>query len=208
LCGTNGLTNFVTLGGFDVRAPEVKLGLYIITVITLIAVYALCKYVCFSRLGRLMVAVRDSESRLRFAGYEPVKLKLFAFTAGAVIAGIGGMLYTPQNGIITPFKMEPAESILMVIWVAVGGRGTLSGAVVGALIVNALYSWLTSNYPQAWPFVEGGLFISVTLLFPDGVIGYWLKLTHRETGPPVGFDVEPPSTPPALAGQTAGGAAQ
>jgi len=181
LCGTNGLTNFETLAGFDVRTANVKVGLYILTAVTLIAVYIVCKMISFSRLGRLLVAVRDSESRLRFAGYNPLTLKLFVFTLGAIIAGLGGMLYTPQNGIITPFKMEPMESILIVVWVAVGGRGTLTGAVLGALLVNFMASWLTSWKPEYWPFFLGALFIIVPLYFPDGIVGMWKKLTHRDT---------------------------
>jgi urea transport system permease protein len=177
LCGTNGLTNFETIAGYDLRAPGTKLGLYFLTVVTLIAVYVVCRGITRSRLGRLLLAVRDNESRLRFAGYQPVTVKAFAFTAAGVIAGIGGMLYTPQNGIITPFKMEPIESILMVLWVAVGGRGTLAGAVVGSLLVNYVGSFFSSALPGAWPFVQGGLFIAVVLLLPDGVVGAWRKFT-------------------------------
>lgn len=180
LCGTNGLTNFQTLAGFDLTLPSVKLGLYLLTAVTLILVYLACRHIVGSRLGRLLVAVRDNESRLRFAGYQPVNLKVFAFTAGAIIAGIGGMLYTPQNGIITPYKMEPAESIFMVVWVAVGGRGTLAGAVLGAVLVNYMNSVLTSRYPAAWPFLLGGLYIVVVLAMPDGIVGLWKKWTTGE----------------------------
>jgi urea transport system permease protein len=179
LCGTNGLTNFVTLAGFDLQSPTVRLGLYFLTLLTLLLVYKLCRHVIQSRLGRLLVATRDNESRLRFAGYNPVNLKLFAFTLGAVIAALGGMLYTPQNPIITPFKMEPAESIMMVIWVAVGGRGTLTGAVLGAIVVNYLNSLLTTHIPAAWPFVQGALFVGVVLFAPDGLIGAWRKWRSR-----------------------------
>jgi urea transport system permease protein len=180
LCGTNGLTNFETLAGYDLRLPAVKLGLYLLTAVTLILVYVACRHVVASRLGRLLVAVRDNESRLRFAGYQPVTLKVFAFVAGAVIAGIGGMLYTPQNGIITPYKMDPEESIIMVVWVAVGGRGTLAGAVLGAILVNYMNSALTSRYPAAWPFLLGGLYIVVVLAMPDGIVGLWKKWTSGE----------------------------
>jgi len=180
LCGTNGLTNFVTLGGFDLSKSSTKLSLYLITVFTLILVYLLCRYVVKTRLGRLLVAVRDNESRLRFAGYQPVTIKAFAFTVAAIIAGIGGMLYSPQNGIITPYKMEPEVSIFMVVWVAVGGRGTLIGAVLGAILINYVESLLTSKFPTIWPFFEGALFIAVVLLFPDGIVGAWKKLTRGE----------------------------
>jgi urea transport system permease protein len=196
LCGTNGLTNFETIAGFDLRAPGTKLALYFLTVFTLIVVYVVCRGITRSRLGRLLLAVRDNESRLRFAGYQPVTVKAFAFTAAGVIAGIGGMLYTPQNGIITPFKMEPIESILMVLWVAVGGRGTLAGAVVGSLLVNYVGSFFSSALPGAWPFVQGGLFIAVVLLLPDGIVGAWRKFatggrngTRAEEAPPSAHEV-------------------
>ena len=184
LCGTNGLTNFETLAGFDLRQPSVKLGLYLLTAATLVVVYFACRHVVGSRLGRLMVATRDNESRLRFAGYQPLKVKLFAFTAGAVIAGVGGILYTPQNGIITPYKMEPIESIIMVVWVAVGGRGTLAGAVVGAMLVNYAQSILTSRFPAAWMFILGGLYVFVVLAMPDGIVGLWKKWTTNERAAP------------------------
>jgi len=176
LCGTNGLTNFVTLCGYDLQKPGVKIGLYLLTAVVLVGVYALCWFVTRSRLGRLLVAVRDNESRLRFAGYQPVTFKVFVFTLGAVIAGIGGMLYTPQNGIITPARMQPEVSIMLALYVAVGGRGTLSGAVVGALAVSYLESYTTSHFADYWMFIEGGLFIAVTLLFPEGVVGAWRKV--------------------------------
>ncbi len=184
LCGTNGLTNFVSLGGFNLSSNSGRLGLYLLSVACLAGTYFFCKYTAASRLGRLLVAVRDNESRLRFAGYQPVTLKLFAFVAGAMMAGLGGMLYTPQNGIITPYKMEPVESIMMVIWVAFGGRGTLSGAVLGAIIVNYLGSFLTSNLPNAWPFVQGGLFIAVVLFMPDGLVGLYRSWKATRVGLP------------------------
>lgn len=184
LCGTNGLTNFVTLAGFDLNAPRTKLGLYFLTVVVLIVVYLALKHVTESRLGRLLIAVRDNESRLRFAGYQPVTIKLFAFTVSAIIAGIGGALYTPQNGIITPFKMVPVESIIMVVWVAVGGRGTLVGAVVGALVVNYLQSILSTRWPAAWPFALGGLYIAVTLFMPDGIVGAVHQWLFRDAAEP------------------------
>jgi urea transport system permease protein len=209
LCGTNGLTNFETLAGFDLGAPSTRLGLYYITVVALVAIFLACRYVVGTRLGRLLLAVRDNESRLRFAGYQPVTVKAFAFTAAGVIAGIGGMLYTPQNGIITPYKMEPIESIVMVLWVAIGGRGTLTGAVLGALLVNYTESTLTSWLPKAWPFVEGALFVGVVLLFPDGLVGAWRSFTRgdkRATAPAAAREpLESPSRTdkPARAGTAA-----
>jgi len=203
LCGTNGLTNFETLAGFDVRTPEVKLGLYILTTLVLAAVYLGCKYLVASRLGRILIAIRDNESRLRFSGYQPLYFKCFAFTLAAVIAAIGGMLYTPQTGIMTPFNMEPEKSIFLVVLVAAGGRASLSGAVLGAIVVNYAMAFFTSgtiynaiftpklpeqmNFiekviqfvfgPKGWPFTLGGLYIAVVLYFPDGMIAAWHWLT-------------------------------
>jgi len=179
LCGTNGLTNFVTLAGLDLQKPSTKLGLYLLTAVFLLLAFLLCKWITGSRLGRLLQAIRDNESRLRFAGYQPVIFKTFVFVLAAVLAGVGGMLYTPQNGIITPFRMEPVVSIMMVAFVAVGGRGTLTGAIVGALLVSYLESYLTSQWPVAWPFVFGGLFVLVTLVAPDGIVGSWRKLVFE-----------------------------
>jgi len=162
LCGTNGLTNFVTLAGWDLQSANVKLGLYILTAAMLVAVYLLCVGISRSRLGRVLVAVRDNESRLRFAGFQPVSFKVFVFAFGAMAAALGGMLYTPQNGIITPFKMDADESILIVAAVAVGGRGTLSGAVVGSLTVSYLQSMLTSGVFYGW--------LPGFLKLPEGVV--------------------------------------
>jgi urea transport system permease protein len=191
LCGTNGLNAFWSLGGFDLRKPSTQFGLYLITVVTLTLTFLACRYLVATRLGRLMVAVRDNESRLRFAGYQPVTVKTFAFTLAAVIAAVAGLLYTPQQGIITPAAMEPLVSIMMVLWVAVGGRGTLSGAVIGALLVNYTENSLTSLLPKTWPFVQGGLFIAVVLAFPDGLIGALRNRSKRDRGAPATRGDEP-----------------
>jgi urea transport system permease protein len=197
LCGTNGLTNFVALGGFNLQSPSVKLGLYFLTVFSLISVFLLARYITASRLGRILVAVRDNESRLRFAGYQPVTAKTFAFVAAGVFAGIGGMLYAPQNGIITPYVMEPLESVYMVLWVAIGGRGTLRGAVIGAVLVLYVKSILSSAMPNVWPFFEGGLFIGVVLLFPDGLVGAWRALLRRHNPVPATAESDPAFEPSA-----------
>lgn len=175
LCGTNGLTNFVTIAGFDLTNPTVKLSLYLLTVFALVAVFVLCRRIVNSRFGRVLIAIRDNEDRLRFSGYKPHTYKVAVFTLCGAIAGLGGMLYAPQMGIFTPAYMEVKASILMVIWVAVGGRGTLSGAVLGALAVNLIYNFLTTRWPNSWPFVQGGLFISVVLLFPNGLMSIWKR---------------------------------
>src|SRR5687767_2493021 len=166
LGGTNGLTSFSKSLTQESRPI---LGMYLLTVGLLAAAYARCRWVVGSRLGRVLVAVRDKESRLYFAGYKPYAFKVFAFTLAAVLAAVGGMLYSPQVTIISPHNMRVKESILMVIWVALGGRGRLWGAVFGALLVNYTYAALTSDLPAVWPFVQGAMFLAVVLLFPGGI---------------------------------------
>ena len=170
LCGTNGLTNFPVLAGFDLHNDSVKVGLFQTTVVVFIGVYLLCRYIVSSRMGRVLIAIRDNESRLRFSGFRPHHYKVFVFAFAAMIAGMGGMLYAPQNGIITPSDMAVAPSIAVAIGVAVGGRGTLRGAAFGALIVLLLENFLTSRCPNFWPFVDGSLFIAAALWFPDGML--------------------------------------
>ena len=186
LCGTNGLTRFDRIAGFKLANPNVKVSLYILTLLSLVGVYALCRYVVKSRLGRVLIAIRDDETTLRFSGYKPYIYKLFAFVLAGMIAGLGGMLYAPQMGIFTPTNMEASASILVVVWVAVGGRGALSGAILGALAVNLLYNFFTSEKDfflfvwkaEFWQFILGGLFIGVVLLFPGGLIDLWRRLVR------------------------------
>lgn len=168
----------VQIEGYNLNDDDVKLGLYVLTVITLVAVFLLCRLLMKSRIGRVLIAIRDNESRLRFSGYRPYVFKMLVFGLSGAIAGLGGMLYAPQMKIFTPTNLEPKESIGVVIFVAVGGRATLSGPILGALAVSYLYSWLTSNSPDAWPFVLGLLFIIVTLYLPKGMMGIW----HSWTG--------------------------
>ena len=182
LCGTNGLTNFVTILGFRLTQPNVKLGLYVVTLLMLALPYFICRYVAGSRLGRILIAVRDNENQLRFSGYQPHLFKTLVFVVSALIASLGGMLYAPQMGIFTPEYMTAKWSILVVIWVAVGGRGTLSGAILGALAVNLTYNFITSRAPDAWLFIQGGLFIGVVLLFPDGLMGLWRRASTKFRG--------------------------
>jgi urea transport system permease protein len=189
LCGTNGLTRFDTIVGHPLSEEYVKLSLYFTTILALIGAYFLCQYIVKSRLGRVLVAVRDDENTLRFSGYQPSNYKIFAFTVAAMLAGLGGALYAPQMGIFTPANMEASMSILVVIWVAVGGRGSLSGAVLGALVINLLYNYLTSEHDfhlftwksDYWPIVLGLLFIGVVLVFPNGLIHIWHRFTGKVT---------------------------
>jgi urea transport system permease protein len=176
LGGSNGLTNFYKPLNQD-RGWIISL--YFATLVVLAIGYVICLLITRSRSGRILVAVRDKETRLYFAGYRPYAFKLFAFTVAAVLAAVGGMLYVPQTGIINPINMTVAESINMVIWVAVGGRGRLWGAILGALFVNFTLSTMTSDLPAVWPFVQGAIFISVVLLFPDGLVGLWDELERR-----------------------------
>jgi urea transport system permease protein len=172
LGGTNGLTNF-----FKPLNSEINwiLGLYLLTVTVLTTGFVLCRYLVRSRLGRVLIAIRDNETRLYFLGYRPDLYKTFAFIGAALLAAVGGMLYVPQTGIIPPSVMRVEESIWMVIWVAVGGRGRLWGAAAGALVANFTYSALTSDMPTAWPFIQAGLFLG-TLAFPSGISDLWSRL--------------------------------
>jgi len=169
--GNNGLTDFKRLLGFSLQEPTTKLGLYIASVVALLLVYLICRYLVVSKLGRISMAVRDAESRLMFCGYDPRSYKLFLWVMSAVICGLAGALYVPQVGIINPSEMQPANSIEMAIWVAVGGRGTLVGALTGAFLVNGAKSWCTGAFPELWLYVLGTLFVVITLFCPGGVIG-------------------------------------
>ncbi|HEX4475639.1 MAG TPA: urea ABC transporter permease subunit UrtC, partial [Polyangiaceae bacterium] len=146
-------------------------GLYVITVVALFLTYLLCRFLVTAKVGRILRAIRDAESRVMFCGYDPKKYKLFVWTLSAVLCGLAGALYVPQVGIINPSEMQPSNSIEMAIWVAVGGRATLVGAAVGALLINAAKSYFTVALPEAWLYILGTLFIAVTLFVPKGVIG-------------------------------------
>lgn len=172
--GTNGLTDFKTLFGVPVNTPGSQRAFYIVTILFLIASYALCRWLTSGRFGRLLVAIRDDESRVRFSGYNPTGYKVLIFAISAALAGIAGALYTLQTGIVSPNSMNIAFSIEMVIWVAVGGRATLVGAILGALVVNYAKSFLSEEFPESWLFFQGGLFLLVVLFLPSGVVG-WLR---------------------------------
>jgi urea transport system permease protein len=169
--GNNGLTDFKALYGWDLHQPFTKLMLYTVSAIALLLTYLLCRYIVTSKAGRVLRAIRDAESRAMFVGFNPTSYKLFAWTLSAVLCGLAGALYVPQVGIINPSEMQPANSIEMAIWVAVGGRATLFGAVLGAFVVNGMRSFFTAAMPNAWLYVLGALFIAVTLFFPDGIAG-------------------------------------
>ena len=170
------------VAGWRLSDSSVKCALYIITILSLLAVFIGCRVMIGSRFGRVLVAIRDNETRLRFAGYRPYVFKMTVFALSAMIAGLAGMLYAPQMQIFTPTNLEPKESILVVVWVAFGGRGTLSGPVIGALLVNLLYFFLTGWSPDTWPFLLGGLFVFVVIVMPDGVMGFWNSLIRMLDG--------------------------
>jgi urea transport system permease protein len=169
--GTNGITEMKTIFGFSLAEDSTKIGLYIATVLVLGFVYILCRYLVNSRFGRIMVSVRDDEQRLRFTGYNPVFVKTVVFILSAAIAGIAGALFTPQVGIISPTQLDITASIEIVIWVAVGGRGTLVGAVLGAILVNFGKSTISSINPDIWQLIMGTLFLGVVMLFRKGFVG-------------------------------------
>ena len=178
--GNNGLTDFKRILGYSLQEPSTKMSLYIITTIVLFLSYILSRYVVQSKLGRVLTAIRDAESRVMFSGYNTVHYKLFIWTMSAFLCGIAGALYVPQVGIINPSEMQPSNSIEMAIWVAVGGRGTLSGALVGAGLVNVAKSWFTVAAPDYWLYFLGTLFIVVTLYFPKGFTGMLARFNSKE----------------------------
>lgn len=172
--GTNGLTNFQTLFGLPVNDSKTQYGLYVLTILLLVGAYALGRWLTSGRFGRLLIAIRDDESRVRFSGYNPTGYKVLVFAISAALAGIAGAMFTLRTGIISPKAMDIAFSIEMVIWVAVGGRATLIGAILGALLVNYGKSFLSEQFPDIWLFFQGALFLIVVLVLPNGIVG-WLR---------------------------------
>jgi urea transport system permease protein len=162
----------------------------VISAVVLAAAFLVARAMTQSRFGKVLVAVRDAEARTRFLGYRPESYKLVVWVVSAVIAGIGGALYVPQVGIINPSEFAPANSIEAVIWVAVGGRGTLAGAILGAILVNLAKTWLTSALPEIWLFAIGAIFIGVTLFLPRGIIGLFSLRGRRPPGEPVSAAAE------------------
>ena len=173
--GNNGMTDFKDILGFSVQSDGTRSALLVLSALFLCGAFLISRFVVMSRFGKILIAVRDTESRTRFLGYRPESYKLVVWVLSAMMAGIGGALYVPQVGIINPSEFSPANSIEAVIWVAVGGRGTLVGAILGALIVNFGKTWFTSALPEFWLFALGALFIGVTLLLPQGVMGLFAR---------------------------------
>ena len=185
--GNNGLTDFRDLLGFDLRSDGVRRGLFIASALALALGYVVCRFVTTSRLGKVLIAVRDAESRSRFMGYRVEHYKVFVFTLSAVLAGIAGALYVPQVGIINPGEFAPINSIEIVIWVALGGRGYLFGAIFGALAVNIAKSYFTVAFPEIWLFFLGALFVLTTLFLPKGCAGLLSTLKIPGLGNGISF---------------------
>jgi urea transport system permease protein len=204
--GNNGLTDFKRILGYPLKDPSTKLALYVISAATLVLAYLACRAIVASRFGRTLTAIRDGELRVRFCGYNTTRYKLAVWTFSAMLCGLAGALYVPQVGIINPSEMQPSNSIEMAIWVAVGGRGSLVGGILGAWLVNGAKSWLTAAFPSAWLFFLGALFILVTLALPQGLIGLRSALVRasrrlRRRAPPVETaEVAPPTPTPIPTG--------
>ncbi len=182
--GNNGLTDFKDILGFNVQAQGTRAALFVISCAALALGFVICRAVVGSKFGKVLIAIRDAEARTRFLGYRVESYKLFVFTLSACMAGVAGALYVPQVGIINPSEFAPANSIEAVIWVAVGGRGTLTGAVLGAVLVNYAKTFFTTGaLAPYWLFVLGGLFVAVTLLMPRGIVGsvqhWWHERKNR-----------------------------
>jgi urea transport system permease protein len=195
--GNNGLTDLKFILGYDIRSAATQRCLFIATGVLLILTYLFCRWLTLTKFGKIQRAVRDSENRVLFSGYAAANFKLFVFVVSAIIAGLAGALYVPQVGIINPSEMAPDKSLEAVVWVAVGGRGTLIGPVIGAIVVNALKSWATRAYPDLWLVILGGMFVIVVLFLPKGIVGLpmqlwslfkrsttlWKKIREQHAGP-------------------------
>ena len=183
--GNNGLTDFKDILGASLQSDSTRAALFVASAIALAATYTLCRLVVTSKLGRVVTAMRDAEDRTRFIGYRVERFQLAVFTVSAVLAGIAGALYVPQVGIINPSEFQPLNSIELVVWVAVGGRGTLYGAALGAVLVNYAKTTLTAALPEVWLFALGALFVLVTLALPKGIVGLWRQLRPPAAPEPV-----------------------
>ena len=177
--GNNGFTDFKRILGYDITSPGMRVVLFSLSALVLMLTLLLSRYLVTSKFGRVLAAIRDSESRVMFMGYNPPHYKLVIWVLSAMLCGIAGALYVPQVGIINPSEMSPANSIEIAIWVAVGGRGTLIGPVIGAALVNLSKSYFTVAFPEYWLFFLGALFVGVTLWLPEGVVGLWKRINSR-----------------------------
>jgi urea transport system permease protein len=178
--GNNGFTDFKRILGYSISAPSTRVTLFLITFLVLLASFVLCRALITSKMGRVITAVRDAESRLMFCGYNPLGFKLFVWVVSAILCAIAGALFVPQVGIINPGEMSPTNSIEMAIWVAVGGRGTLLGPIIGAFTVSGAKSFFTANFAEYWLFFLGLMFVLVTLFLPNGLLGIYHQLLGKK----------------------------
>jgi urea transport system permease protein len=190
--GTNGLTGFTTIFGFPLSSPMTQTIIYLITVLILAFSFLICKKLVSGRLGQVLIGIRDGENRLRFIGYDPSIYKTFIYAISAGFAGLAGMLFVLQVGIISPVMMGIIPSVEMVLWVALGGRGTLIGPVIGAILVNSAKTGFSESYPEIWTYFLGLLFVIVVVFLPNGIAGLWKKM--KERGPFHGRN-QPSNTP-------------
>jgi urea transport system permease protein len=178
--GNNGFTDFKRILGYSISAPSTRVTLFIVTFLVLLGSFILCRALVTSKMGRVITAVRDAESRLMFCGYNPLGYKLFIWVLSAILCAIAGALFVPQVGIINPGEMSPTNSIEMAIWVAVGGRGTLLGPITGAFAVSGAKSFFTTNFAEYWLFFLGMMFVLVTLFLPNGLLGIYHKFVVKK----------------------------
>lgn len=196
--GTNGLkTDTEQIFGMLASSPKAQIIFYELTIVVVILIYLLCRWLTSGRFGRLLIAIRDDENRVRFSGYDPTWFKVLVFAISGSIAGISGALYTVQTGIITPSIMEVAFSIEMVIWVAVGGRATLIGAIIGTLLVRFAQTFLSEQFPEIWLFFQGALFLIVVTVLPNGIVGWFRDSAWNQIQLWLGWK-KPLSTYPAI----------
>jgi urea transport system permease protein len=177
--GTNGMTNFKTFLGIDLNSKAATYGFYWLTVAVLVLVYFGCRALINGKIGKILIAIRDGENRARFIGYNPVAYQTFVYALSAALAGLAGMLFVFQEGLITPVKMDILMSVKMVLWVAIGGRATLIGAIVGAILVNTGENLLSERYPETWSYLLGITFLAAVLYLPRGVVGWAQDVTPR-----------------------------
>ncbi len=177
--GTNGITNFKTIFHFSLASSSTKLWLYYISVVLLLLAFLFCKFIINRRVGKVLIAIRDGENRARFSGYNPTIYKVFVYCISAALAGLAGAVYVPQVGIISPAEMGIVPSIEMVIWVAIGGRGSLNGAIIGAILVNLMKSGVSEKFPAVWSYFIGIAFVVVVIFMPSGLVGAFNRLKDK-----------------------------
>jgi urea transport system permease protein len=179
--GNNGFTDFKRIFGISVTSPSTRAALLAASALLLLFAFVLCRVIVRSKFGRVLEAIRDAESRVMFLGYDPLPYKLLAWVVSALLCAVAGALYVPQVGIINPSEMSPTNSIEIAVWVAVGGRATLYGPIIGAFVVNLAKSFFTQVFPSLWLFVLGGLFVLVTLYLPNGIAGLFARRKENST---------------------------